>query len=124
VGLIPDSGATWFLPRLVGATKAAEIALLNDPLSAAEAQRLGLFGRVVPAADLATEARAMAARLALGAPRAIALTKRALNAAWDRDLDGALDDEAHLQDMAGRTSDHEEGMAAFLEKRPPRFTGE
>jgi 2-(1,2-epoxy-1,2-dihydrophenyl)acetyl-CoA isomerase len=124
VGLIPDSGATWFLPRLVGATKAAEIALLNAPLSAAEAERLGLFGRVVPAVDLATQAGAIAARLAAGAPRAIALTKRALNAAWDRDLDGALDYEAHLQDMAGRTSDHQEGMAAFLEKRPPRFTGE
>jgi 2-(1,2-epoxy-1,2-dihydrophenyl)acetyl-CoA isomerase len=123
VGLIPDSGATWFLPRLVGATKAAEIALLNDPLSDAEAERLGLFGRVVPAVDLATQAGAIAARLAAGAPRAIALTKRALNAAWDRDLDGALDYEAHLQDMAGRTSDHQEGMAAVLEKRRPRFTG-
>ena len=123
VGLVPDSGATWFLPRLVGATKAAEIALLGDPISAADAERLGLVGRVVPAAELATEAGAVAARLATGAPRAIALTKRALDAAWERDLDGALDYEAHLQDMAGRTSDHQEGMAAFLEKRPPRFTG-
>jgi 2-(1,2-epoxy-1,2-dihydrophenyl)acetyl-CoA isomerase len=124
VGLVPDSGATWFLPRLVGATRAAEIALLGDPVTAADAVRLGLVGRVVPGADVATEARAVAERLASGAPRAIALTKRALDAAWDRDLDGALELEAELQDLAGRTQDHGEGMAAFLEKRPPRFTGE
>ena len=123
VGLVPDSGATWFLPRLVGEAKAAEIALLGDSVSAVDAERFGLVGRVVPAAQLATEARAIAARLAAGAPRAIALTKRALNAAWDRDLDAALEYEAHLQDMAGRTADHQEGMASFLEKRPPRFTG-
>ena len=124
VGLVPDSGATWFLPRLVGATRAAELALLGDPVTAADAARLGLVGRVVPAAELATEARAVAERLASGAPRAIALTKQALDAAWGRDLEGALEHEAHLQDTAGRTADHREGMAAFLEKRPPRFTGE
>ena len=124
VGLVPDSGATWFLPRLVGATRAAELALLNDSVSAADAVRLGLVGRVVPAADLATEARAVADRLAAGAPRAIALTKRALNAAWEHDLEAALEYEAQLQDLAGRTKDHAEGMAAFLEKRQPRFTGE
>ncbi len=124
VGLVPDSGATWFLPRLVGATKAAEIALLGDPVSAMDAERLGLVGRVVAASDLASEARAMAERLAAGAPRAMALTKRALDASWDRDLDAALEYEAHLQDMAGRTKDHQEGMAAFLEKRPPSFSGE
>jgi 2-(1,2-epoxy-1,2-dihydrophenyl)acetyl-CoA isomerase len=124
VGLVPDSGATWFLPRLVGATNAVEIALLGDPVTAADALRLGLVGRVVAAADLATEARAIAARLAAGAPRAMALTKRALDTAWERDLDGALEYEAHLQDMAGRTKDHHEGMAAFLEKRQPRFSGE
>jgi 2-(1,2-epoxy-1,2-dihydrophenyl)acetyl-CoA isomerase len=124
VGLVPDSGATWFLPRLVGATRAAELALLNEPVGAADAVRLGLVGRVVPADQLATAAREIAGRLAAGAPRAIALTKRALAAAWDRDLDAALEEEAELQDIAGRTKDHAEGMAAFLEKRPPRFTGE
>jgi 2-(1,2-epoxy-1,2-dihydrophenyl)acetyl-CoA isomerase len=124
VGLVPDSGATWFLPRLVGASNAAEIALLGDSVTAADALRLGLVGRVVAADALVTEARAVAARLAAGAPRAMALTKRALDAAWDRDLDGALEYEAQLQDMAGRTKDHQEGMAAFLEKRPPRFSGE
>jgi len=124
VGLVPDSGATWFLPRLVGSARAAELALLNDPVAAADALRIGLVGRVVPAVDLAAEARAIAVRLAAGAPRAIALTKRALNAAWAHDLDAALDYEAHLQDIAGRTSDHAEGMAAFMDKRPPRFSGE
>ena len=124
VGLVPDSGATWFLPRLVGAARAAELALLNDSISAADAERIGLVGRVVPAPELATEARAVAARLATGAPRALALTKRALDAAWTHDLDAALEYEAHLQDLAGRTKDHAEGMAAFLEKRTPRFTGD
>jgi 2-(1,2-epoxy-1,2-dihydrophenyl)acetyl-CoA isomerase len=123
VGLVPDSGATWFLPRLVGEAKAAEIALLGDPVLAAEAVRLGLVSKVVTADELATEARAVAARLAAGAPRAIALTKRALATTWARDLDAALEYEAHLQDLAGRTADHAEGMAAFLEKRPPRFSG-
>ena len=124
VGLVPDSGATWFLPRLVGATRAAELALLNDPVSADEAVRIGLVGRVVPAAELPTQARDLAARLAAGAPRAIALTKRALGAAWEHDLDTALEYEARLQDLAGRTQDHAEGMAAFMDKRPPRFSGE
>jgi 2-(1,2-epoxy-1,2-dihydrophenyl)acetyl-CoA isomerase len=124
VGLVPDSGATWFLPRLVGSARAAEIALLGDPVSAADALRIGLVGHVAPADQLAAEAMAMASRLAAGAPRALALTKRALNAAWDRDLDAALEAEAYLQDIAGRTKDHAEGLAAFMEKRPPHFTGE
>jgi len=124
VGLVPDSGATWFLPRLVGAARASELALLNDPVGAEDALRLGLVGRVVAADQLAAQATAIAARLATGAPRAIALTKRALNATWDHDLEAALEYEAHLQDLAGRTKDHAEGMAAFVEKRPPRFSGE
>jgi 2-(1,2-epoxy-1,2-dihydrophenyl)acetyl-CoA isomerase len=124
VGLVPDSGATWFLPRLVGAARAAEIALLGDPVPAADALRIGLVSRVVPNDVLATAAHEIGARLAAGAPRALALTKRALTAAWDRSLDDALDYEAQLQDLAGRTADHREGMAAFLEKRAPRFTGE
>lgn len=123
VGLVPDSGATWFLPRLVGDARAAEMALLNEPIRADEAARIGLIGRVVAADQLLAEATAIASKLAAGAPKAIALTKRALNSTWDRDLDAALEYEAHLQDTAGRTADHAEGMAAFLEKRPPHFTG-
>ena len=124
IGLVPDSGATWFLPRLVGPAKAAELALLSEPLSAADAERFGLVARVVPVADVLAEARTMAERLAALAPRALALTKHALDRTWSRDLATALDDEAYLQGLAGATADHAEGIAAFVEKRPPRFTGE
>ncbi len=124
IGLVPDSGATWLLPRLVGAAKAAELALLGDPLSAADAERFGLVARVVPAEALADEARAVAVRLAGLAPRALALTKRALERTWSVSLDEALEDEAWRQGVAGASADHAEGIAAFLEKRPPRFTGE
>ncbi len=124
IGLVPDSGATWLLPRLVGASKAAELALLGETLSAADAERFGLVARVVPAEALADEARGMAVRLAGLAPRALALTKRALERNSSLDLDGALEDEAYRQGIAGATADHAEGLAAFLEKRAPRFTGE
>jgi 2-(1,2-epoxy-1,2-dihydrophenyl)acetyl-CoA isomerase len=124
VGLIPDSGATWLLPRLVGGAKAAELALTTEPLSAADAERFGLVARVLPADQLVAEAQALAGRLAAGAPRALALTKRALDGAWSATLDEQLEVEARLQGEAGATADHTEGMAAFLERRPPRFTGE
>jgi 2-(1,2-epoxy-1,2-dihydrophenyl)acetyl-CoA isomerase len=124
IGLVPDSGATWLLPRLVGPAKAAELALLGDPFSAADAERFGLVARVVPADVLAETARDAAVRLASLAPKALALTKRALQRSWSVDLDEALDDEAFRQGIAGATADHQEGLAAFLEKRPPRFIGE
>ncbi|MFL5715754.1 MAG: enoyl-CoA hydratase-related protein [Chloroflexota bacterium] len=123
IGLIPDSGATWFLPRLVGPAKAAELALLGSTLTAADAERFGLVVSVVSPDSLAGEARAIALRLAGLAPLALAQTKRALDRSWSVGLDDALEDEALRQGIAGATSDHAEGLAAFIEKRPPRFTG-
>jgi 2-(1,2-epoxy-1,2-dihydrophenyl)acetyl-CoA isomerase len=123
LGLIPDSGATWLLPRLVGPALAAELALLNQPLPSGRALELGLVTKVVSADFVLADAQAMAAELAAGAPIGIALTKQALNEAWDRNLDDALEAEAAWQDHAGATEDHAEGLAAFVGKQPPAFRG-
>jgi 2-(1,2-epoxy-1,2-dihydrophenyl)acetyl-CoA isomerase len=124
VGLVPDTGSTWFLPRLIGYARAAEMAFTSDPVDAATAERIGLVNRVVPADQLMTEANALAARLASAAPLALALAKRGLNRALETNLEQALEFEAQLQAIAGRSADHAEGVAAFVEKRSPKFGGE
>jgi 2-(1,2-epoxy-1,2-dihydrophenyl)acetyl-CoA isomerase len=124
VGLVPDTGSTWFLPRLIGYARAAEMVFTAEPVDAATAERIGLVNRVVPSERLMPEARALAQQLAAAPPLALALAKRALNRALESDLDSALDHEAQLQGIAGRSQDHAEGVAAFIEKRPARFTGE
>ena len=123
IGLVPDSGTTWFLPRLVGPAKAAELALMGTPLGAADAERFGVVAKVVPPEDLMAEARTIATHLAGLAPVALAQTKRALDRTWSTDLETALEEEAWRQGIAGSTADHAEGIAAFVEKRAPRFEG-
>ena len=122
VGLAPDSGGSFILPRLVGLSKAMELLLLGDTIDAKEAQRIGLVARVFAAAQFAESARDIGARLA-EAPRGIGLIKRAVNHANLPDLESDLEYEACLQEIAGRSSDYDEGVRAFLEKRTPVFTG-
>ena len=123
VGLVPDAGTAFFLPRLVGWGRAIDIVFSGEPVSSAEALRIGLATRVWPDAEFADRWRAYAHDLAAGATEAYALTKEGLNAAWERDLRAFLDVEAGLQDRAGRSRDYAEGVRAFLEKRPARFSG-
>ncbi len=123
VGVIPDSGATWTLPRLVGLGRALELAYLADPVPAEEALRLGLVNRVVPHDELQTQARQLARRLADGPTLTYALTKRAMRRSYGLSLDEALEQEAQLQTVAGRSADYAEGVDAFVGKRPPTFTG-
>jgi 2-(1,2-epoxy-1,2-dihydrophenyl)acetyl-CoA isomerase len=123
IGLIPDGGMSFMLPLLVGLGRASELAFTSDRIDAAEAHRLGLVNRVVPADQLGEATQALARQLAVMPTRAIGLTKRAFNQAILANLDAWLDYEAHLQEIAGRTEDHQEGVKAFLEKRPATFTG-
>ena len=123
IGLIPDCGGHFFLPRLVGLHKAAELMFTGDIIDAHEAARLGLINRVVPHAELGTQTRDLAERLARGPTRAIGLCKRTLNVGISADLAIVLDAEAEGQGLAGQTEDHWEGVQAFLEKRPARFLG-
>ena len=123
VGLASDSGSSFFLPRIVGLGRALQIAFTGDPVTAAEAERIGLVNHVYPAEELLPRTRELAERLANGAGRALALIKRDFNRALSVDLETALDYEAHQQEIAGQTEDFREGVMAFIEKRPPRFTG-
>lgn len=123
VGLVPDSGSSFLLPRLVGLGRALEMAFLGDEMGADEALRTGLVNRVVPAEELESATRELALRLARSPTKAIGLAKRAINRALTMDLDQALDYEVYGQETAGASDDHKEGIAAFLEKRTPNFTG-
>ena len=122
IGLIPDLASTYFLPRLIGPARAAELMMLGEAVNSARALELGIVNRVVPDAELAAAASELAGRLARG-PRAIGLTKRALEASHENDLEAQLAVEERLQTEATTTHDFAEGVGAFLEKRRAAFTG-
>ncbi|HHH81632.1 MAG TPA: 2-(1,2-epoxy-1,2-dihydrophenyl)acetyl-CoA isomerase [Chloroflexi bacterium] len=123
IGLTADSGVSLTLPLLAGMARAAEFAFLNEPLSAHQALEWGVISRVLPDEELEDAVAELAQRLAAGPTRALGLTKRAFNHAVMPSLATVLDYEAHLQEIAGRTQDHLEGLNAFLGKRPPDFKG-
>jgi 2-(1,2-epoxy-1,2-dihydrophenyl)acetyl-CoA isomerase len=124
IGLIPDSGGTFTLPRLVGMQRAFGQMILAPKVSAKEAEALGMIWKAVPDADLMNEALALAKKLAQMPTKAIALTKQALNRGLSGTLDTQLDTENELQRIAGRSHDYNEGVQAFLEKRKPVYKGE
>ncbi len=123
IGLVPDSGGTWLLPRLIGEARAKALAMTGEPLGAETAAAWGLIWKSVPDAELMTEAGMLATQLAAGATTGLALTKELIQAAADQSLDRQLDAERDSQRKAGRTNDYREGVTAFLEKRSARFTG-
>ena len=123
IGLMPDAGVTYFLPRIVGLGRAMEMSMLGGAVDAEEAYRIGLVNRVVLDEMLREETAVFAERLAAMPTRALGSMKQALYASFESDLETALEREAAGQTLCGRTADHEEGVAAFFEKREPNFTG-
>jgi len=123
IGLVPDSGGTYFLPRLVGMARATGLALLGESLSAEDAERWGMIWKVVDDERLMPEATALARTLASGPTRGYGLVKRAMYASAGNSLDAQLDLERDLQREAGFSEDYREGVAAFLQKRAPQFKG-
>ncbi|WP_406000148.1 enoyl-CoA hydratase/isomerase family protein [Streptomyces sp. NBC_00829] len=122
-GLVPDGGGAYLLPRLVGARRAKELMFFGDSLPAAEAERMGLVNRVVAPEELEKTARAWAERLAQGPTRALALTKQLVNASLESDRATAFAAEAAAQEINMTTRDANEGVASFVERRTPRYTG-
>ncbi|MFL6700103.1 MAG: enoyl-CoA hydratase-related protein [Vitreoscilla sp.] len=121
IGLIPDCGGTWLLPRLAGRARALALALTGDKLSAADAERFGLIWQVVDDAELPAQALALATRLAAQPSKALVATRQALDASQSLSLDEALMLEARVQGELGRAGDFAEGVAAFQQKRPAQF---
>lgn len=124
IGLVPGDGGAWLLPRIVGFSKACEMALTGDPVTAQEALSIGLVSQVVPGAGLLEAAHAMAARIAANPAHAVRMTKRLLRASRDSNLATLLEMSASFQALAHVTEDHKEAINAFLNKRKPSFTGQ
>jgi enoyl-CoA hydratase/carnithine racemase len=123
VGIVPGDGGCWLLPRVVGLSRAAELALTGDTIDAAEALRIGLVSRVVAPEALMDEAMALAQRIAANPPQVLRWTKQLLQQARTGTLDQALDTAGRFQGLAHHTADHTEAVTAFFEKRTPRFGG-
>ncbi|TMQ21986.1 MAG: enoyl-CoA hydratase [Candidatus Rokuibacteriota bacterium] len=123
IGLVPDGGGTWLLSRLVGLARAKELIFTGDVFDAGEAARIGLVNRVVPVGELEKVTRALAEKIASGPPAVLRLAKHMVNRAATSDLAAALDLEAYSQGLAIASDDHQEGLAAFFDKRPPKFIG-
>lgn len=123
IGLIPDTGGTWVLPRLAGQARALGLALTGEPLPAEKAEAWGMIWKCVDDDALADESLALAKRLAAGPPRGLAETKLALRGSFSRTLEQSLDLERDLMRELGFSPDYQEGVAAFMQKRPPQFTG-